>query len=204
MTKNDHLAKAKDYIAIAEAGDSRQEAYAKAADEIADWLASGNGRTLQQAADAVGKHKSFVSRLLSARNNGTAPDWASGSNKRDEVAAKVLRDPAQRSEVIRALDTEQVEAIMHAATSELGQRERRVPQTRPAAKSLFQRFADHCFAGWKLQDETQDTPPPVGEELARFRAVADGNLAFAQAIVHWLDTGDFDAEVAQLLAEVQA
>ena len=70
-------------------------------------------------------------------------------------------------------------------------------------KSLFQRFAEHCFAGWKLQDEVQDTPPPKGAELARFRAVAEANVAFGEALLEWLDTGAFDEDVARLLAEVR-
>ena len=74
---------------------------------------------------------------------------------------------------------------------------------RPARppRPLIQRFADHCFTGWKLLDEMQDTAPPAGDARVRFRVVAEANLAFGRAVLQWLDTGQFDADLADLLGE---
>jgi hypothetical protein len=205
VSKTDHLARARDYIAK---GD---DFYLKAGQEIVAWLDEDASRTHAQAATALGKSASYVDRLVrvardeSVTGEVTQPEWASGSNKRDEVTRTTLAkaDDKQVKEIVAALPVEAVERVMHAATSDLGRRDRPVRESRPVGKSLFQRFADHCFAGWKLQDEMQDSPPPAGDELVRFRQVAEANLAFAQVILRWLETGDFDAEVAELLAEAR-
>lgn len=135
------------------------------------------------------------------RKRAAAQDIASDRAK----AKRVLRmaDHEQVEEIVAALPTEAVERVMHAATSDLGRRQRPVRESKPVGKTLFQRFADHCFTGWKLQDELQDTPPPTGDELIRFQHVARANLAFAQMIVRWLETGDFDAEVAEFLEQAR-
>jgi hypothetical protein len=109
MSNPDHLAKAKQYIAK---GD---EYYAKAADELAAWLAEDEGRTQLQAADAIGKSEAWVNRVLRARRTGEPVDHGSGSNKRDEVAAKVLADPVQRRQVLRDLEPEQIEQVIDEA-----------------------------------------------------------------------------------------
>lgn len=110
MTKTDHLAKAKDYIAK---GD---EYYARAADEIAAWLAEDESRTQAQAGEALGVSDRQVRRLLQARLEGRArPTWDSGSNKRDEVAAKVLRTPEQRRRVLAELPAAEIEAVIEDA-----------------------------------------------------------------------------------------
>ena len=54
-------------------------------------------------------------------------------------------------------------------------------------KSLFQRFADLSFGLWALQDEMQDTPPPTGDELIRFREAAEDSIAVADAILRCLE-----------------
>lgn len=200
----DHLAKAKDYIAK---GD---DYYAKAAAEIVAWLGEDASRTHRQAADDLGVSRQTVDRLVKMVTEGSpAVDWQRGSHATTaeiQVGANRLlsdADDEQVKEIVAALPTEAVERVMHAATSDLGQRHRPVRDHKPVSKSLFQRFADHCFTGWKLQDEMQDQPPPTGDELIRFRTVAEANLAFAQVTLKWLETGDFDDQIAQLLDDAR-
>lgn len=154
-----------------------------------------------------GTARAFESRVYRIRQSqsGNVDAGQHARHTRSERAKSVLRNADEQTveEIVSALPTQAVERIMHSATNELGERDRKVPSARPVGKSLFQRFADHCFAGWKLQDEMQDQPPPTGDELVRFRNVAEANRAFAEASLRWLETGDFDLEVAALLEEVQ-
>lgn len=113
---SDHLTRAKEYIAK---GD---DFYAKAADEIQAWLDEDAARTHAQAAERIGRGRLWVERLLRARTNrdeGVTQDfevdWQSGSNKRDEVAAKVMSDPEQRRQVIASLPPDQIEAVIAEA-----------------------------------------------------------------------------------------
>lgn len=102
-----HLARAKAHIAK---GD---EYYAKAADDIMAAQKADPQLSNRAIAQRVGKSESWVSALVRSRTNhqraGDAPfevDWESGSNKRDEVASKVMQDPEQRKHVLASLPTE--------------------------------------------------------------------------------------------------
>lgn len=116
MSKTDHLAKAKDYIAIAESNDSKREAYAKAGAEIEAWLAEDDTRTQADAARQLGTNRMAVTRALQAHRTGEL-DFRSGTNKRDEVTAKVLRDapPETIREIVRELPREQRERLIDAS-----------------------------------------------------------------------------------------
>lgn len=61
MSQTDHLANAKDYIAIAESGDAKNAAYMSAAVEIRE-----AGVSIREAADYLGKDKEWVRRLLAS------------------------------------------------------------------------------------------------------------------------------------------
>lgn len=137
----DHLALAKEYIAK---GDNY---YAKAADEIQVWLDEDASRTHEQAADRVGKGRLWVSRLLRARTNCDESvtqefevDWQSGSNKRDEVASKVLRDPEQRRQVLASLPPDQIEEVIaeaHDVAVERVRAQRAEHDTMPTVEELM-------------------------------------------------------------------
>lgn len=111
----DHLAKARDYIAK---GD---DYYGKAAEEV--MAARADGWTIPSIARELGRSVSWVDRLIAAAKTHVARDadepfsvdHRSGSNKRDEVASKVLADPVQRRQVIASLPPAQVEAIIEDA-----------------------------------------------------------------------------------------
>lgn len=110
----DHLTRAKEYIAK---GD---EFYAKAADEIAAWLQEDASRTHEQAAQIVGRGRQWVGTLLAARakcdGQSTEVDWRSGANTQDVAAARVLRDPEQRRQVIASLPAAEIEALARDTT----------------------------------------------------------------------------------------
>lgn len=102
----DHLAKAKDYIAK---GD---EYYAKAGVEMKalrdlGWAWTAIGREVDRSDD-------WVRRVVAAASTSSRAriDWESGSNKRDDVAAKVLANPEQRRQVIASLPADVREAVI--------------------------------------------------------------------------------------------
>jgi hypothetical protein len=70
MTKaktNKHLEAAAAYIAVAESGDAKREAYKKAADEILAALAEDPKLTQKQVAGQIGRREPWVSELLTWR-----------------------------------------------------------------------------------------------------------------------------------------
>lgn len=112
----DHLARAKDYIAKGE------DYYRKAAEEIVAAIEKDPTLSHREIGEQLGKHHTWVGRLVQAYTSGAhahheplAVDWHSGSNKRDEVARKVLANPVQRREVIQSLDAAGVESIIEEA-----------------------------------------------------------------------------------------
>lgn len=119
MSKTDHIAKAKDYMAK---GD---EFYAKAGAEIAAWLEEDFSRTHQQAADLMGVSRKTIGRLYQMHTSGSrAPEWDSGTNVRTEVAEKALKDPEQRRQVIASMPTSALDALQQEATEAVVQRAR--------------------------------------------------------------------------------
>lgn len=102
----DHLARARDYIAKGDAY------YARAADEIAAWLAEDASRTQMQAAEAIGRSVTWIQTTLRARRLGTEPDWQSGSTKSPKTIAR--EQPEKIAEAIAAAPPEAQRQIARA------------------------------------------------------------------------------------------
>lgn len=135
----DHLAKAGDYLAIAESGDSKREAYIKAGREIQAWLDEDPRRTQKEAARLLATNGTAITRALQAFRTGEV-QFNSGSNKRGDVARKVMSDPEQARTVIAALDSKQLDTLASAATDTLIERhraERSEHTVRPTARELM-------------------------------------------------------------------
>lgn len=113
----DHLARARDYIAK---GD---DYHRKAAEEIVAAKEARPELTWVEIGRSLNRSESWVRRLVAARNDFLKTgefqvSQDSGSNKRDEVARKVLRNPEQRREVIESLTAEErTELVREVAAS---------------------------------------------------------------------------------------
>lgn len=140
MSRTDHLALAKDYIAR---GD---EFYAMAAEEISAAMDERPELTWAQVGRDLDRDPSWVRRLVTSfRNRAVAPDepfkvdWQSG-NYETPAAKRVLADPEQRKRVLASLPAEQVEEIIEEAHDVARERinARRAEQdTTPVARDLM-------------------------------------------------------------------
>lgn len=82
----------------------------------------------------------WVRRVESARSTDAPIDWESGSNKRDEVVGRALRDPEKRREAIASLDYDERMEVMREVS-------RSVPPVEPspgreAEREVFQSVED--------------------------------------------------------------
>lgn len=122
MTKVDHLAMAKEDLAIAESGDAKREAYKRAADHMAAAKAEDPKLTSTVLARTVGTSEGTVRKLLRWRESGfqaetpflvdeRATERAALSHAKKiireepkKIAAAITEaDPEQRKEIIEAL-----------------------------------------------------------------------------------------------------
>ena len=114
---SDHISLAREYIAKGE------EYYAKAANEIAAWLAEDSSRTQRQVADLLGRSAGWVNGLVRWRTSvqdteqdSPASPWANTYEERIERAGKqALRDPEQRKQAIASLSSEEIEDVIAEA-----------------------------------------------------------------------------------------
>lgn len=141
----DHLARAKDYIAIAENEDSKAEAYRRAAEEILA-ATTEDGYSQAQIAQELGRDRSWVTDLLAWHRAGghpqTGPFGGEAKNAKTDrgKARKMLRDPEQRRQVIESLEPSEVETLVAEGTDRLVEnaRARRAEhRTEPTVKELM-------------------------------------------------------------------
>ncbi len=151
---NEHLERAREYLAIAESGDAKREAYKAAAEEIAAHKEE-TGEANTRIATRISKDEGFVRRLLRWRDagcpEGTTPFTMadpSGSLPTDRASVSHTR------RVLREADAEEVERIVEslppaarrrlaAATDRVEDRTRRLP--RPDAMDAPER--SHAYVG---------------------------------------------------------
>lgn len=104
--KSDHLDRAKAYLAIAESGDSKREAYKAAAEEIA--AAIDEGMTQAHVATGIGKSRTEVQRLLAWRKAGYRADTPYLMDERATHRAALSHTRA----ILRDAPMEQIERII--------------------------------------------------------------------------------------------
>lgn len=110
----DHLAMAKEDLAIAESGDSKREAYKRAAEHIAS--AVSDGTTQAVVATTIGKSREFVKAILSWRESGyeAATPWLADTEATGRAALshtrKTLREKPEEvaAEIAEAMQTAEV------------------------------------------------------------------------------------------------
>jgi hypothetical protein len=100
MSTTDHLSRARDYITIAESGDAKREAYAKAADEIIAWLDEDKTRSAREASRILGRENDYAGALVRWRTSdrpGTpfSRDTAEGKGRGAVEATRILRERPQ-------------------------------------------------------------------------------------------------------------
>ena len=122
MSSTDHLANAREYIAIAESADAKSEAYARAADEIIAWLAEDLTRTQRQVSAALERSQSWVSDLVRWRTSDRDRDQRTPFSGEQENTARyerqaktVLKDPERRQTALAQLPTGQIEEVIQEA-----------------------------------------------------------------------------------------
>jgi hypothetical protein len=105
-TVDDHLQRAREFLAIAEKGDSKREAYKAAAEEVAAAIAEG--MTPVAVATALGKSRNFVRILLAWHESGYKADtpWLMDKNATTRAAI------SHTKKVIREGSPEQLERII--------------------------------------------------------------------------------------------
>lgn len=216
MTQTDHLAKAKEYIAIAESGDAKIEAYKRAAVEIRE-----SGATQQKVASTLGRNQSWVQRLLAwdrdyadadnpPRPFGGAAENEARYQRTDRrkvedaikerpkaVAEAIAKAPAEvQRKIADELVKQPTEASLRAAASPQ-QRKPREP------KAAEQKLSEAVFAAWEVGEMLLDAVPS-GEARVRMTALAEKGERLHAGILHLLGTGELEAEFADLVRQVGA
>lgn len=218
MTKTDHLAKARDYIAIAESGDAKNAAYMSAAIEIRDASVS-----IREAQDFLGKNKEWVRRLLKWAEKfewgGEDPSHPPFGGPEENEARYERADRRKVEDII----SERPEIVAEAIAKAPAETQRKLADEivkRPTesslkslatpregksrgGKSAEQRLGEATFTLWEVGEALMDQTP-TAEERVRMTALAEKAERLAGAIRRSLDTGDFDAELRDLMAEVEA
>lgn len=73
-TSIDHLERAKEFIAVAESGDAKIEAYRRAADEIRAAQSADPTMGLRAIGERLGRSRNWVGTLVTWRTSVTDPD----------------------------------------------------------------------------------------------------------------------------------
>lgn len=205
MTKTDHLARAKDYIAIAESGDAKNEAYRRAADAIV-----ASGATQTEAATAIGRDQSWVQRLLKWQRDYAEPHNApppfggpdESKARYQRQAREALRDPERRRRAMAELDDADLDDIRDEAmqtTVERARTRQREQATEPTVRELGGEGVD-------LSQEWADQPIlTVAAAAAKLAArVASGLILGSlpqERALEYLETAE--RQVAEARAAVQ-
>lgn len=144
----DHLAKAKDYIAIAESGDSKLAAFRKAADEIIRARKADHRLTWPEVGQGIGRSDRYAKHLVHWRTKGEpgnppfARDTAEAKGRGAVEAKRVLKDPERYDEIIPELPTRALQELASYADEVVAERRdasRKEHDTRPTAGDLMDR-----------------------------------------------------------------
>jgi hypothetical protein len=107
MPESEHLARARQFLAIAEAENSKREAYKMAADEIAAEKQE-TGETNENLARFLGRKKDYVTKLLAWRKSGFEAETPFLMDKQATNRAAI----SHTKKVLREAPMEQVEQLL--------------------------------------------------------------------------------------------
>jgi hypothetical protein len=110
MSESEHLARAKEFLAIAESDNSKREAYKMAAEEVA--AAISKGATQMVVATTIGKSREFVKTLLKWRDSGFESETPWLMDKQATSRAALSHTKA----TLRNAPLEQIERIVESLT----------------------------------------------------------------------------------------
>lgn len=209
----DHLALAREDLAIAESGDSKREAYKRAAEHIAAHI-EATGDSQATVATVIGYGQQQVSRILRWRDagypEGTTPFTMAdpgGSKPTDRAAEshtkRTLReaDPEVIERIVGGLPPDRQALIAEAAS--MPPVEPHVPRIHPTDQGWLpsKLLGEAVMRAYRAWSKMQDENPP--NDVIRARCLADAELLgrYARGIGNLLSTGDIDAELAALLPE---
>jgi len=224
---SEHLARAKEYLAIAESRDSKREAYIKAADEIAAHKDEKPKETNENLARFLGVTKDRVSKLLRWRESGfkaetpyLMDDQATTRAARSHTK-KVLADADERRKVLAKMPDKDKLAVANDALTELdrsekasGRRSTRSERraNRAKAKGSPNEGLDTLVrlrlakANRAIEDATRSAiegewTDEEAERLLERVARTEGLIDVLKMALHNTDDIDWDAELAGLVGE---
>lgn len=157
---SEYLELARKYLAIAESGDSKRDAYKAAAEAIAAHKAE-TGESNVVVATTIHKSEGEVRRLLKWRESGYKADspYLMDTNATSRAAKshtkKVLRDPVKREEVMEALSDDERAKIIESAAKKSG------PKVRKAVESAEEREARERFKRSREAADQRRKPTPL-------------------------------------------
>jgi hypothetical protein len=217
VSATDHLANAREYIAIAEAGDSKLEAWKHAADEIIAWIAEDPTRSYREASRRLGRGKDYCGQLVRWRTSAPDPGHLPFGGE-DENEARyqrqtntALKDPERRQAAIAALPTEQVEQIIEEAHTVVLDRvqaqkaEHDTAARRPTAGDLMGESPYNPSESWADTDiiRVREKAHALRRQVERWGLVL-GSLDEAQAFDYLQEAERNIAEVRVVLQERMA
>lgn len=227
----DHLARAKEYIAIAESGDAKIEAYKSAAEEIRAAMDDDPTIGVRAVASALGRSKSWVDRLVRWSTSVQDPQHPPFGGEAENQARYERADRRKVEEVIR----ERPEAIAEAIAKAPAEAQRRIAdeivkqptegslkrlatpreprKPKSAHDSLSEaavKVGDVAFSLWTVSDLLMDEAPS-GEDRIRLlslldnvEAGADRATRMARGLRRLLETGELEDELQRLIEEVRS
>lgn len=206
MSKTDHLAKAKQYIAKGE------DYYRKAAEEIVAAMDEDPNLSRRSVAKEIGRSHAWVNDLLSWQGGKRAnqPSPYSGEEYADRKAREHTKRIARQNPeaIVEAIAEAPKEAQDKIATGLVALPNKAVstsvqsPERKPRSpKALEHQLAQTVIDLWDLGERLMDEPPPSGDTKVLMLAYAEKAERVAAGISRLLRTGELDDELRDLLAE---
>lgn len=212
MSKTDHLAKAKSYIAKGE------DFYRRAAEEIVAAKKADPALTDATIAEALGRHRSWVSKLTAWVENGD----------RDHISpfGGETQQGRREASVARKVAREHPEALVAAIAAAPAAAQRKIadelikqPSTEKSLRSIAKRSSepspklplpkaeakagDGVFRLWEACELLLDEAPS-DDERVRITALFEKALRLSEGGLHLLGTGELEDEFRALVEEVRA
>ena len=214
MSKVDHLALAKEDLAIAESGDAKREAYKRAAAHVvAHKKETGDGDVT--VATVMGCKREKVRMLVKWAATDFAADtpWLADTEATNRAARshanKVLREePEVIAEAIAKADRDVqrrvAKGLVESTSTERSLRDLvdREPRQQPAPDPE-RKVADGAFLLWEAGELLMDEVPDDASRV-RIADAADRAALLAAGIKRLVDTGEFDSEFEELVTQVRA
>lgn len=219
MTATDHLAKARDYIAIAESGDSKIAAYKGAADEInaakAEAKADGKRLTNAEIASQLKRPEQYVQKLSAWGRENQDPSFPPFGGPAENEARYKRADRrrvenviADRPEVVAAAIAKAPADLQRRVADELAKQPaterslRKVVEqpkpSRPPAPDPEKKLGEAVFSLWEVGELLLDSVPG-GESRVRMTALAEKAERLSGGILHLIGTGELEAEFQALV-----